>query len=182
MKKLLVITDVTLVLTAVLLIFAVKQDEHSVVAPTIEFAKAEQHSPAKTVNIEQIKMGNFETIHGDWVNYESDIDGRRARVLDSKVTKQKRDFYLQYGGINEQTGQIYLWMYLEGIAPENGSRFEIYPKGTPIPVKLRNGTIDYSGKYDPTSREKDRILPEGSARTVEELASLVLYRDGEAVS
>ena len=58
----------------------------------------------------------------------------------------------------------------------------IYPKGTPIPVKLRNGTIDYSGKYDPTSREKDRILPEGSARTVEELASLVLYRDGEAVS
>lgn len=182
MKKLLVITDVTLVLTAILLIFAVKQDEHSVVAPTIEFAKADQYSPAKTVNIKQIKMGNFETIHGDWVNYESDIDGRRARVLDSKVTKQKRDFYLQYGGINEQTGQIYLWMYLEGIAPENGSRFEIYPKGTPIPVKLRNGTIDYSGKYDPTSREKDRILPEGSARTVEELASLVLYRDGEAIS
>ena len=126
-------------------------------------------------------MGNFETIHGDWVNYESDIDGRRVRVLDTKVTKQKRDFYLQYGGINEQTGQVYLWMYLEGIAPENGSRFEIYPKGTPIPVKLRNGTIDYSGKYDPTSREKDRILPEGSARTVEELASLVLYRDGEAL-
>ncbi len=182
MKKLLVITDVILVLTAVLLIFAVKQDEHSVVAPTIEFAKTDQYSPAKTVNIEQIKLGNFETIHGDWVNYENDIDGRRARILDSKVTKQKRDFYLQYGGINEQTGQIYLWMYLEGIAPENGSRFEIYPKGTTIPVKLRNGTIDYSGKYDPTSREKDRILPEGSARTVEELASLVLYRDGEAVS
>nr|WP_243415942.1 hypothetical protein [Lactococcus petauri] len=64
MKKLLVITDVTLVFTAVLLIFAVKQDEHSVVAPTIEFAKADQYSPAKTVNIEQIKMGNFETIHG----------------------------------------------------------------------------------------------------------------------
>ena len=51
-----------------------------------------------------------------------------------------------------------------------------------IKGQLRNGTIDYSGKYDPTSREKDRILPEGSARTVEELASLVLYRDGEAVS
>ncbi|MBS4465156.1 hypothetical protein KHP23_11745, partial [Lactococcus garvieae] len=100
----------------------------------IEFAKADQYSPAKTVNIEQIKMGNFETIHGAWVNYESDIDGRRARVLDSKVTQQKRDSYLQYGGINEQTGQIYLWMYLEGIAPENGSRFEIYSNATPIPV------------------------------------------------
>ncbi len=182
MKKLLVITDIALLLTAVLLIFAVKQEEHSVVAPTVELSQADKYKSEKTVNIEQIKMGNFETIHGDWVNYESDIDGRRARILDAKVTKQKRDFYLQYGGINEQTGQVYLWMYLEGIAPENGSRFEIYPKGTPIPVKLRNGTIDYSGKYDPTSQEKDRILPEGSARTVEELASLVLYRDVEVLS
>ena len=94
------------------------------------------------------------------------------------MTKQKREFHLQYGGIDEQTGQIYLWMYLEGIAPENGSDLRYILKGSPIPVKLRNGTIDYSGKYPDISR-KDRILPEGSARTVEELASLVLYRDTE---
>ncbi|WP_285006165.1 hypothetical protein [Lactococcus formosensis] len=179
MKKLLVITDITLVLVAVLLIFAVQQDENSVVAPTVGLVKADQYSPEKTINVEQIKRGNFETIQGEWVNDESDIDGRTVRILDAKVIKQKREFHLRYGGIDEQTGQVYLWMYLEGIAPENSSRFEIYPKGSPIPVKLRNGTIDYSGKYDPTFRGEDRILPEGSARTVEELASLVLYRDTE---
>ncbi|QPS70481.1 hypothetical protein [Lactococcus garvieae] len=175
MKKLLLITDIVLILTAVLLIFAVRQTPRPAAAPTIE--KTITHT--KTIDIEQIKLGNFETIHGDWVNSKSDIDNRKASILENTVTKQKRDFYLQYGGVNDQTGQVYLWMYLEGIAPENGSRFEIYPKGSVIPVKLENGDIDYSGTHDPTSKEKDRILPEGSVRTAEELHSLVLYRDTE---
>ncbi|MEY8539079.1 hypothetical protein AALM99_11730 [Lactococcus muris] len=180
MKKLLVITDVILVLTAVILIFAVRHDIRPAIAPTVlaeEMTPEEEH--IAPIDVEQIQVGNFESIYGYWMNPESDIADRKVYVLENTVAKNGRNFNLRYGGINGQTGQVYLWMYLKGIAPENGSRFEMYPKGTAIPVKLADGSIDYTGKHDPTFKEKDRIVMEGSARTVEELKSLVLYRDTE---
>lgn len=178
MKRILIITDIILVLTAVLLIFALHHDVRPALAPTVTAEETTIEGVKGTkVNVGQIKVGNFETIHGNWGNPESDIDERKVSISGNTVTKNKRDFHIRYGGVDEYTKQIYLWMYLDGIAPENGSRFEIYPEGTFIPVKLSDGSIDYSGKHDPTDKGKDRILMEGSARTVEELRSLVLYRD-----
>ena len=168
MKKLLVITDVILVLTAVILIFAVRHDIRPAIAPTVlaeEMTPEEEH--IAPIDVEQIQVGNFESIYGYWMNPESDIADRKVYVLENTVAKNGRNFNLRYGGINGQTGQVYLWMYLKGIAPENGS------------VKMADGSIDYTGKHDPTFKEKDRIVMEGSARTVEELKSLVLYRDTE---
>ncbi|MFC4652814.1 hypothetical protein ACFO26_07810 [Lactococcus nasutitermitis] len=141
------------------------------------FHKLEKYNQKEIQDIElaQLMRGDFSSIQGKWHNEEKK---ETKYIIDGNLllTNNKR-YYLSIGGLLT-TGAPYIKINSESEQDFiNTAPLSVYPVGKTIPIMQADGSIDNTGKYDPSDLSKERLLLAQSVLTSEKVKEEVCYRE-----
>ncbi|MDR0298801.1 MAG: DUF6287 domain-containing protein [Streptococcaceae bacterium] len=111
--------------------------------------------PRTQFDLEAIKQGDFSSLEGAWENLRHPdrnfvISGNIVTSANGAVDQ------ISTGVRTNPDGSIYLGFVSKGGA--GGPAIGIFPAGVHVPVWLADGTIDESGRHDPTDISRDRLF------------------------
>lgn len=190
MKKPLIILDGFLILLIAVLGLALfhnvqeQSKEHSLSNSTASTQnstenKTETNKTGIKINTKEIKKENFLTLSGLWKNSSIAKKTKTLVISGPSATFEGQQYDLTLEGVSSENELPYLKLIGEGI---NSWKFlGIYPQGSAIPVRLANGKIDYAGQYDPTDKNKDRIILFNDYMSAQDIIEQVLYRELEEI-
>ena len=144
-------------------------------APTTPELSQPANPFPQSINLEEIRQGNFASLRGIWTNPNNphliaQISGNSV-ILGGQLYNLQVSEHTQPGNLpvlllHAATGENVLGVPL----------LAIFPRGVAIPVAMEEG-MDTTGAHDPTDRGRDRILFSQGNLNSEQLARDVLYRD-----
>ncbi|HAF57653.1 MAG TPA: hypothetical protein DCK88_07160 [Lactococcus lactis] len=190
MKKPLIILDGFLILLIAVLGLALfhnvqeQSKEHSLSNSTASTQnstenKTKTNNTGIKINTKEIKKENFITLSGLWKNSSIAKKTKTLVISGPSATFEGQQYDLTLEGVSSENELPYLKLIGEGI--NSGKFIGIYPQGSAIPVRLANGKIDYAGQYDPTDKEKDRIILFSDYLSAQDIIEQVLYRELEEI-
>lgn len=155
--------------------------EHNISYTDEELAYFEQNVSEKmTVDVSQIKQGDFSTLSGIWRNLPGATEEIELLVSGSSAILNDAPFDLVFTNLNPHNQLPQL--QLSKIGNSLNYNIGVYPRGSHVPVLLADGTIEKEGKSDPTNNQYDRIIFGGGGMPAEETKYQVLYRTIEEIA
>ena len=175
-KKIILISCLILIFPAILGVFVnnniikkTSADSHKFSTPLLNYTDEE----IKKIKYEEILSGDYSILQGEWRNQEGK-NFKKMTVDSGALLIDGQRYFLNLGGKTDW-GVPYLNTRSEN-SYKNSAKLTFYPEGTPIPVRLENGEVDYTGQYDPSDQSKDRLLFTQTVLSVKSLESNVCYR------
>jgi hypothetical protein len=137
----------------------------------VEFVKYTE-SEIQNLSYQEILNGNYTSLQGTWKNAAK--SPQRLTIDSGMLLFEGERYFLNLGGKTE-------WgiPYLDTRGENNlkySAKLTFYPAGTVIPVRLEDGTVEYSGKHDPSDKSKDRLLFAQTILSEKGLKNNVCYR------
>lgn len=173
LKKLLIFSVILLIIPSLLGIMAsskniahVSQEDNKLL---IKYSEKE----FTHVEYAQIRNGDYSSLEGNWISRDKHNSTRLAVNQGVLIFNNVRYVLSLAEG---QTGAAPTLKCRSEKGYQNTAKLSFYPEGVVIPVRLKDGTVDYSGAHDPTNRGTDRLLLSQTILSEEGLKENVCYR------